>query len=113
MANQEASTKNVETQIGQFSKLVTTYYNSQSFVGSIDNPKNETCKAIELRSSIVIVEIVEEEKMRMRCKSKDESKKKSKGKLIKGVSSAPVLIWKEKAQQSMFVVEMSPPTMHK
>ncbi|GAU41120.1 hypothetical protein TSUD_288100 [Trifolium subterraneum] len=51
--NHEASIRNLETQIRQVSKQVATQ-SSGGFAGNtVDNPKNESCKAIGLRSRVV------------------------------------------------------------
>jgi hypothetical protein len=51
--NTEASIKNLETQIGQLSRQFAASQNN-GFEGSTkDNPRNENCKAITLRSRVV------------------------------------------------------------
>ncbi|MCI01307.1 hypothetical protein A2U01_0022332, partial [Trifolium medium] len=51
--NHEASIKNLETQIGQLSRQFVASQNN-GFEGSTkDNPRNENCKAIKLRSRVV------------------------------------------------------------
>ncbi|MCI37747.1 hypothetical protein A2U01_0058973, partial [Trifolium medium] len=49
--NHEASIKNLEIQMGQLSRQFSNLQNSGGFGGNTqDNPKNENCKAINLRS---------------------------------------------------------------
>ncbi|MCH81147.1 hypothetical protein A2U01_0001928 [Trifolium medium] len=47
VTNQGASIKNLETQIGQLSKLVTTFVASDLTANTVDNPKSETFKVTE------------------------------------------------------------------
>lgn len=56
--NHEASIKSLEMQIGQLSRQVRSIPSSNGgFMGNIiDNPKNETCKAIELEKEVEIYE---------------------------------------------------------
>lgn len=56
--NHEASIKSLEMQIGQLSRQVGSIPSSNGgFMGNIiDNPKNDTCKAIELEKEIKIYE---------------------------------------------------------
>lgn len=53
--NTEASIKNLDMQISQLSRQVATKVSSSGeFVGNmVDNPKNESCKAIELRNRVI------------------------------------------------------------
>ncbi|PNY05190.1 hypothetical protein L195_g001633 [Trifolium pratense] len=49
--NHEASIKNLEVQMGQLSRQFSSLQNNGGFGGNThDNPKNESCKAINLRS---------------------------------------------------------------
>jgi hypothetical protein len=69
--NHEASIRNLETQIGQVSKQVAAQ-SSGGFVGNtVDNPKNESCKAIGLRSRVVpSVEDAKKKKKKVRLREK-------------------------------------------
>ncbi|KAK2410681.1 hypothetical protein QL285_046032 [Trifolium repens] len=73
--NNEASIKNLETQIGQLSRQVAATQNGGFGGNTVDNPKNESCKAISLRSRVVpsVVETKKEKKRNV------EVEKKSKG----------------------------------
>ncbi|CAJ2668382.1 unnamed protein product [Trifolium pratense] len=51
--NHEASIRNLETQIGQLSRQFTETLNGGFGGNTVDNPKNESCKAIGLRSRVV------------------------------------------------------------
>ena len=53
--NTEALIKNLEKQIGQFSRQMAAQASSSGgFIGStVGNPKNETCKVIKLRNRVV------------------------------------------------------------
>lgn len=53
--NTEAFIINLEMQVGQLSQQMAVQSSSSGgFIGNIiDNPKNETCKAIELRNRVV------------------------------------------------------------
>ncbi|MCI02814.1 hypothetical protein A2U01_0023848 [Trifolium medium] len=52
--NHEASIKNLEVQIGQLSRQFSTLQNNGGFGGNTqDNPKNENCKAFNLRNRVV------------------------------------------------------------
>jgi len=56
--NNEASRKLLETQIGQMAKLLAEQ-SMGGFLGNTkDNPKNETCNVIELRSKKVLTPLV-------------------------------------------------------
>ncbi|CAJ2662794.1 unnamed protein product [Trifolium pratense] len=72
--NHEASIRNLETQIGQISKQVVAQ-SSGGFAGNtLDNPKNESCKAIELRSRVVpsVVDTKRENKKKVEVENKSE-----------------------------------------
>ncbi|CAJ2677643.1 unnamed protein product [Trifolium pratense] len=72
--NHEASIRNLETQIGQISKQVAAQ-SSGGFAGNtLDNPKNESCKAIELRSRVVpsVVDTKRENKKKVEVENKSE-----------------------------------------
>ncbi|CAJ2663201.1 unnamed protein product [Trifolium pratense] len=62
--NHEASIRNLETQIGQLSRQFTETLNGGFGGNTVDNPKNESCKAIGLRSRVVpsVVETKKEKK---------------------------------------------------
>ncbi|XP_045830999.1 uncharacterized protein LOC123922316 [Trifolium pratense] len=51
--NHEASIRNLEIQIGQISKQVTAQSNGGFAGNTLDNPRNESCNAIGLRSRVV------------------------------------------------------------
>lgn len=53
--NNDASIKNLETQIGQLSRQIVALPSlSGGFTGNtIDNPKNETCKVVEIDFGVV------------------------------------------------------------
>ena len=72
--NNEASRKLLETQIGQMAKQLAEQSKGGFSSNTKDNPKNETCNAIELRSKKVLTplapkakkivdEVVEEEEI--------------------------------------------------
>ncbi|MCI03303.1 hypothetical protein A2U01_0024340, partial [Trifolium medium] len=68
--NHEASIKNLEVQMGQLSRQFSTLQTSGGFGGNTkDNPKNENCKAINLRSRVV-----PNPEVRERSKKKDSKK---------------------------------------
>jgi hypothetical protein len=71
--NNEASIKNLETQIGQLSRQVATTQNGGFGGNTVDNPKNESCKAIGLRSRVVpsVVETKKEKKKDVEVEKKD------------------------------------------
>ncbi|MCI27528.1 hypothetical protein A2U01_0048727, partial [Trifolium medium] len=53
--NHEASIKNLEVQMGQLSRQFSNLQNSGGFGGNTqDNPRNESCNAINLRSREVL-----------------------------------------------------------
>ncbi|KAK2436917.1 hypothetical protein QL285_021877 [Trifolium repens] len=55
--NNEASIKNLETQIGQLSRQVAATQNGGFGGNTVDNPKNESCNAIGSRSRVVLAEV--------------------------------------------------------
>ena len=56
--NNEASMNSLDNQIGQLAKQIANQ-SSKGFSGNTkDNPKNESCKVIELRSKKVITPLV-------------------------------------------------------
>ncbi|XP_045831120.1 uncharacterized protein LOC123922450 [Trifolium pratense] len=71
--NHEASIKNLETQVGQLSRQFAATQNN-GFEGSTkDNPRNESCKAINLRNRVVpSPEIVTKKKKKMIESEKEE-----------------------------------------
>ncbi|MCH90687.1 hypothetical protein A2U01_0011609, partial [Trifolium medium] len=76
--NHEASIKNLEVQMGQLSKQFSSLQSGGSFGGNTqDNPKNESCKAINLRNRVVSSLKVRENS------KKNESKKGSEGEVEK------------------------------
>jgi len=56
--NHEASIKNLENQIGQLAKQMENQSNGRFSGNTQDNPKNESCKAIELRNKKVLNPVV-------------------------------------------------------
>ncbi|MCI61848.1 hypothetical protein A2U01_0083105, partial [Trifolium medium] len=60
-ANQQASIKNFENQMGQLSMQVSSLQTQGGFGGNtMDNPKNESCNVINLRSREVPSPVVRE-----------------------------------------------------
>lgn len=53
--NHDASIKNLEMQIGQlFRQISALPSSSERFIGNtVDNPKNESCKAVETRFGVI------------------------------------------------------------
>ncbi|MCI18432.1 hypothetical protein A2U01_0039586, partial [Trifolium medium] len=76
--NQEALIKNLEVQMGQLSRQFSNLQGSGGFGGNTqDNPKNESCKAINLRNRVVPSPEVRE------SSRKKENKKESEGEVEK------------------------------
>lgn len=71
--NHDASIKNLEVHIGQLSRQTTTLYGSiEGFISNtIDNPKNESCKVVEI-SFEVITDMGEDEIMEEELMEKEE-----------------------------------------
>ncbi|MCI26516.1 hypothetical protein A2U01_0047712, partial [Trifolium medium] len=79
--NHEASIKNLEVQMGQLSRQLSNLQNGIGFGGNTqDNPKKESCNAINLRSRVVPTPEVRENSKKKKSKkvSEGEVEKESK-----------------------------------
>ena len=65
--NHDVSIKNLEVQIGQLSRQIAALHDLSGGFTTVDNPKNESCKAVEMGFEVIInkggYEILEEELM--------------------------------------------------